>query len=186
MSRRGRGARNRNHSKGQGNNRPGGDQPKSETRSDNRSDHRQGNRQDPRAGQRQEHRHDHRQDNRPGQDQGASSENRQQPGKITFPSALQPKKTLSRPVRESNNEAPREPNRRYRVVFFDTLAQAKSEIEALKTQASGCDQLNIVVRAEAPMDDHDLTSIGKLFCGAAWALIHERRRVDGWYESPHD
>jgi len=174
MSRRGRGGRNRHHSKGHGNHRPGGDQAKSENRSDNRQDNRP------------DHRQDQRHDRRPGQDQGSSSENRPQPGKITFPSALQPKKTLSRPLKESTKEAPRDPNRRYRVVFFDSLPQAKSDLEALRAQASECDQLNIVIRAEATMDDPDLTSIGKLFCGAAWALIHERRRVDGWYDNPHE
>jgi hypothetical protein len=77
-------------------------------------------------------------------------------------------------------------NRKYKVVFFDTLAQAKSDLENLKNVAADCDQLNIVVRAEAAMDDAELTSVGKLFCGAAWALIHERRRDAGWYEQPHE
>jgi hypothetical protein len=27
-----------------------------------------------------------------------------------------------------------------------------------------------------------LNQVGKLFCGAAWALVHERRKADGWYQ----
>jgi hypothetical protein len=80
----------------------------------------------------------------------------------------------------------RSTDRAYRVAFYDTLAQAKSDIDSLRQIASQCDQLNIVVRAEAPMDDADLTGIGKLFCGAAWALIHDRRKSDGWYDQPHE
>jgi hypothetical protein len=78
--------------------------------------------------------------------------------------------------------APISNNKKYRVVFFDTLNQAKSDIENLKKLAASCDQLNIVVRAEANMDDLELNQIGKLFCGAAWALVHDRRRGDGWYQ----
>ena len=164
MSRRGRGGRNRNHG------RHGG------------------------GGERQQghpHRHDGRNPNRdrnahqqsPGS--GNSEPRQAQHGKFSFQSAIQPRRTLSRPPKEPTVIAG-EPSRKYKVVFFDTLAQAKSDLENLKNAAADCDQLNIVVRAEAAMDDPELTSVGKLFCGAAWALIHERRRDAGWYEQSHE
>ena len=159
MSRRGRGGRNRNHG-----------------RHDGGRHHGHGNHQG-----RQEHR---TQEQRPGQSHtqnGAAA----QAGKTSFQSAIQPRKTLNRPMLEPS-VLRHESNRRYHVIFFDTLAQAKSDLDSLKKMAGECDQLNIVVRAEASMDDPDLTSIGKLFCGAAWALIHERRKADGWYDQPHE
>jgi hypothetical protein len=114
-----------------------------------------------------------------------SGQRHQNAGKVAFQSAIQPKRTLSRPPKEPAVIA-RSTDRAYRVAFYDTLAQAKSDIDSLRQIASQCDQLNIVVRAEAPMDDADLTGIGKLFCGAAWALIHDRRKSDGWYDQPHE
>jgi hypothetical protein len=102
-----------------------------------------------------------------------------------FQSALIPRKTLSRPAADTASAA-KPIDRRYEVIFFDTLAQAKSDLPRLKTIATECDQLNIIVRAEASMDDPDLTAVGKLFCGAAWALIHDRRKEDGWYDSPQE
>jgi hypothetical protein len=107
------------------------------------------------------------------------------PNKLTFQSALQPKKTLTRGQIES--ESVKKPTlRTYNVIFFDTINQAKSDMSHLKSLASQCDQLNIIVRAEASMEDAELTAVGKLFCGAAWALIHERRIADGWYNEPHE
>jgi hypothetical protein len=102
-----------------------------------------------------------------------------------FPSITQPKRQLNRPESESF-VAPDKSNKVFKVIFFDTLAQAKADLENLRAQAHQCDQLNIVVRAENTMDDADLNGIGKLFCGAAWALIHERRKADGWYDTSHE
>jgi len=163
MSRRGRGGRNRNHSR-----HGGGDRPQH---------------QNNRADGRQNHRQDRQQTSSPTQQQPEARQG--QAGKSTFQSAIQPRKTLSRPGKEPSIVPP-QALKRYHVIFFDTLVQAKSDLENLRKMASECDQLNIVVRAEASMDDQDLTSVGKLFCGAAWSLIHERRKADGWYENTHE
>jgi hypothetical protein len=77
------------------------------------------------------------------------------------------------------------PPRKYGVVFFDTLAAARNDIPRLQDLARGYDQLNIVIRAEASMDDPELAAIGKVFAGAAWALIHDRRVAEGWYNEVH-
>lgn len=126
--------------------------------------------------------------------QQASGDNSQQPQgqgerslnkNLQFQSALIPRKTVARPSADTASAA-KVQDRRYAAVFYDTLTQAKSDLPRLKEAASNCDQVNIIVRAEANMDDPDLTAIGKLFCGAAWALIHDRRKEDGWYDSPHE
>lgn len=69
--------------------------------------------------------------------------------------------------------------------FYETLAAAKSDLDNLKNKARGVDQLNIIVKAEADMDDADLNAIGKVYAGAAWTTIHERRVYEGWYLSRH-
>lgn len=74
---------------------------------------------------------------------------------------------------------------RYGVIFYDTFALAKADLETLAAKKAEFDQLNIVIRAEGDMDDPDLTPYGKVFAGAAWALIHDRRVADGWYNDPH-
>jgi len=73
--------------------------------------------------------------------------------------------------------------RRYGLAIYDTHQAAKADRLALLEQAKTVDQLNIVIRAEGPMDDPELLSIGnvKVFAGTAWALIHDRRVADGWY-----
>jgi hypothetical protein len=68
-------------------------------------------------------------------------------------------------------------------VFFDTFMQAKADLEKLRGEATRCDQLNIVIRQEGDMDDPELSAVGKVYAGAAWALIHERRQQEGWYDS---
>ncbi len=161
MSRRGRGGRNRHNNKNQRGERGGGP--------GQRQDHRQAGQHAPSQTN---------PDSNPGQ-------RHQQAGKVAFQSAIQPKRTLSRPPKEPAVAA-KSSDKAYRVAFYDTIAQAKGDVNALRELAAQCDQLNIVVRAEAPMDDAELTSVGKLFCGAAWALIHERRKSDGWYEQPHE
>lgn len=80
---------------------------------------------------------------------------------------------------------PKLPARRYGIVFYETLAAAKADVARLQEMARGFDQLNIVIRAEASMDDPELSAIGKVFAGAAWALIHDRRVAEGWYNEAH-
>jgi hypothetical protein len=76
--------------------------------------------------------------------------------------------------------------RPYGLVFFDSLHSAKANLADLKEQAAKVGQLNIVIRAEGPIEDAELSQIGKVFAGAAWTLIHERRVQDGWYDSPRE
>lgn len=77
------------------------------------------------------------------------------------------------------------PPKRYGVVFYDSLFAAKADMDTLRHKATEVDQLNIVIRAESDMEDPELTKIGKVFAGAAWTLIHERRVEEGWYNDPH-
>lgn len=77
------------------------------------------------------------------------------------------------------------PPKRYGVVFFDNITQAKEQLEAISEAAKACDQLNIVLRAEGPMDDEELLKLGNLYAGEAWSLIHTRRLESGWYEELH-
>lgn len=74
----------------------------------------------------------------------------------------------------------------YGLAMYDTLAQAKADLETLAQEAKRFDQLNIVIRADANMEDPELMALGnvKIFAGAAWSLIHERRRDEGWYSEP--
>ncbi|MCX6117823.1 MAG: hypothetical protein NT027_09790 [Proteobacteria bacterium] len=76
--------------------------------------------------------------------------------------------------------------KKYDVVFFDTLQSARAEIEKIKSLANQCGQLNVIIRAEPSGDDSDIQAFGKVFSGAAWALIHERRTQDGWYNAEHE
>ena len=70
-------------------------------------------------------------------------------------------------------------------MFFDTLDKAKTDLEKIKAKLTEYDQLNVIVRHEANMDDPEFALDGiKLFAGTAWALIHERRVEDGWYKIP--
>ena len=91
------------------------------------------------------------------------------------------------------NKGPKEPTppvqkhipKRYGVIFYDSLNGAKEDGATLLEKAKEVDQLNIVIRAEAPMDDPDLLQYGKIYAGAAWSLIHDRRVEEGWYNEPH-
>ena len=74
--------------------------------------------------------------------------------------------------------------KRYGVVFFKRIADAKADLDGLLEKAKEVDQLNIVIRAEPEGIDDELTKYGKVFCGEAWTLIHERRIQDGWYDEP--
>ena len=71
--------------------------------------------------------------------------------------------------------------KKYGVVFFDTIQEARLQLPFVSEKAKSYDQLNIVIKAENSMDEADLNAVGKLFCGAAWYLIHERRKTDGFY-----
>lgn len=73
----------------------------------------------------------------------------------------------------------------YGVAFYETLTAAREDIDALKLKARSVDRLNIVVKAEADMDDTELNRVGKLFAGKAWHTIHERRVYEGWYIDRH-
>ena len=61
---------------------------------------------------------------------------------------------------------------------------ALDAIMEIEENAKSVDQLNIVIRQEADMNIPDLLKHGKVFAGEAWALIHDRRVEDGWYEEP--
>jgi hypothetical protein len=76
--------------------------------------------------------------------------------------------------------------RRYGVAFYDTFPAAKADLARLADEAQKVDQLNVVIKADGNMDDPELIGIGsvKVFAGAAWTLIHERRKQDGWYDEP--
>lgn len=76
------------------------------------------------------------------------------------------------------------PPKRYGYVFYDSFHAAKGDIEGIRAKASQVDQLNIIIRAEGDMEDVELNKVGKVFAGAAWTLIHERRVEEGWYNEP--
>lgn len=80
------------------------------------------------------------------------------------------------------------PTRRYAVKMFDTFVEAKSHLADIKSACQGCDQLNVVIKMEGDMTDPELLGVDpkvKLFAGAAWWLIHERRLEEKWFEAPH-
>jgi len=77
------------------------------------------------------------------------------------------------------------PKRRFGVLFYETLAAAKSDLSNIEIKARGVDKLNIVIKAEADMDDIELNSVAKVYAGAAWTIIHERRVYEGWYLDRH-
>jgi hypothetical protein len=80
--------------------------------------------------------------------------------------------------------------KRYGVIFFESFPAAKAARDAIAQEAAQVDQLNIVIKAEGNMDDPEILDIVprpgalKIFAGAAWTLIHERRVQDGWYQEP--
>ena len=182
MSRRGRGGRNRNHQNRNGG--PDGNQQQNHGRDHGRDQSKaSGYRSDPRQPQNQQHQQQPQRQSQVVAD--STSSNNATQGRTSFPSALQPRRAIQRPAKEMM-VAPKNATKTYKAVFFDTLNQAKADLENLRSLAANCDQLNIIVRAEASMDDPELNAVGKLFCGAAWALIHERRKTDGWYEAPRE
>jgi hypothetical protein len=70
----------------------------------------------------------------------------------------------------------------YGVMFFTNFDQAKTQMDKIIAKKAEVDQLNIVIEAEGNMDDPDLVIHGKVFAGAAWTLIHQRRTEAGWYD----
>lgn len=74
---------------------------------------------------------------------------------------------------------------KYSVLFYESFAEVLQQKESIIHKCSGCDQLNIVIRAEGDMDHTEILAFNpkvKLFAGAAWYLIHKRREEDGWYD----
>ncbi len=74
--------------------------------------------------------------------------------------------------------------KRHGVLFFDTHAQAKNNLEKIAAKAQEVDILNIVIKAEGPMNDPEILAHGRMFAGEAWHLIHTRRQEEGWYDGP--
>lgn len=88
-------------------------------------------------------------------------------------------------AQQRKQKQPSTPTRRFGVLFYETLAAAKADVSNIVVKARGVDQLNIVIKAEADMDDVELNSIAKVYAGAAWTTIHERRVYEGWYLERH-
>jgi len=74
--------------------------------------------------------------------------------------------------------------RRYGLVVYDTFQAAKADLATIAQKQQEFEQLNICIRQEGDMEDPELTKFGKVFAGEAWALIHDRRVADGWYNEP--
>ena len=71
------------------------------------------------------------------------------------------------------------------VIFFDTPQKAMQQVEILQKLCETCDQLNVVIEEESDMDNPRILSIHrkiKLYAGAAWFLVHQRRQEEGWYK----
>lgn len=74
----------------------------------------------------------------------------------------------------------------YKVIFYDSFKAAKQDSQKIKESCDGCDQLNVVIKAEGNMKDPEILDIDekvKLFAGEAWTLIHQRRSEEGWYDA---
>ena len=74
----------------------------------------------------------------------------------------------------------------YRVHFFESFKAAKDAAESILESCNGCDQVNIVIKAEGNMEDPELLGIDAkvaVFAGEAWHLIHTRRQEEGWYDA---
>ena len=78
--------------------------------------------------------------------------------------------------------------RMYGVIFYDSFPLAKADGANIVKLAEGVDQLNVVIAAEGNMDDAELLGLSpkvKVFAGAAWHTIHQRRFAEGWYQEEH-
>ena len=109
--------------------------------------------------------------------------------------------TLSAPAKKvMHDENFHHEEKRYGVLFFDSPAEARQNWSKVTVALESVDQLNIVLRSE-PQPGAGTTDLYpddlpieaeqaqeresiKIFSGAAWTLIHERRREDGWYDAP--
>ncbi|MDD9950178.1 MAG: hypothetical protein OXT67_01310 [Zetaproteobacteria bacterium] len=94
---------------------------------------------------------------------------------------------MSRHQSHTHKKKPPEKLATYKVLFFETIHELLHNRNKIIAAIQDCDQLNLVVRAESDMDNPEVQSIDpkvKLFAGAAWHLIHERRQEDGWYDHP--
>lgn len=139
-----------------------------------------------------------RDNNRPGgrgnPDRGAPHDNKNQqkanshrrPIKSTGPrfSKMDPRYTWDEKALQPDPVQPQK-SKRIHAIFFETFDEARSATQQLAELKSQCDQLNIVIRQEGDMNDQALLAYGKVFAGAAWTLIHERRRDEGWYQATH-
>lgn len=129
---------------------------------------------------------------RPGQNAPQSAENRviqaENPlttkGQIPIQSVMVPRRNIFKKQMHQRNTTTVTKN--YGLIFYETLQAARNDVAQLESLSKQYDQLNIVIRAEVTSDTSDLMQFGKVFTGAAWALIHERRKQDGWYDSPHE
>jgi hypothetical protein len=77
----------------------------------------------------------------------------------------------------------------YGIIFFDSASSALYAREEIIALAEKCDQLNVVIRAEGTSQEAALLALHakvKVFSGNAWWIIHERRKADGWYDSPQE
>lgn len=93
---------------------------------------------------------------------------------------------LAEPFHDNPKKAVLSPPRFYKVMFFDSFISAYDGASDIKAACSGCDQVNVVVKAEGNMADEKILGIDpkvKLFAGEAWHLIHTRRSEEGWYEA---
>lgn len=105
-------------------------------------------------------------------------------GQISIQSVMTPRRHIHKKQMHQRNVGA--PTKKYGLIFYDTLQAAKNDIATLKELSSQYDQLNIVIRAEVTVETPELLPYGKVFTGAAWALIHERRKQDGWYDESHE
>ncbi|MBP9707999.1 MAG: hypothetical protein KBD78_10160 [Oligoflexales bacterium] len=100
-------------------------------------------------------------------------------------SAQQRAAQASRPVliAEKNPIAAFDKNlpRTIKVLFFKNLQEARQNLAQLVQEKSSCEQLNIVIKDEGPINDEELSRLGTVYAGEAWTLIHQRRMEEGWY-----
>lgn len=73
--------------------------------------------------------------------------------------------------------------RTLKVLFFKSLQEARQNLAQLEQEKSSCEQLNIVIKDEGPINDEELSRLGTVYAGEAWTLIHQRRMEEGWYSN---
>ena len=78
-----------------------------------------------------------------------------------------------------------DPKKNFHILFYDTFPAAKADSEKINSLCTLYDQVNLAIKAEGNMDDPELLGINprvKVYAGAAWYLIHERRMEENWYQ----